>query len=105
MSDKAREMLDWVEQEMYDRLADPKSRSEISPATLIRMMEVLRRSVSPTSETVVRRDPVEMMRALGLPLERQSHLLAGIMGITAEEAATLLNETDGRNTDGEEETF
>lgn len=99
MSDRAREMLEWVEQEMYERLSDPDQRAKISPNTLVRMREVLARSVSPESKPTEDVDPVEMVRALGLPYGRQVALLAKKLGVTSEEAATLLADTEG-NTDG-----
>lgn len=94
MSDRVRDMLGWAEDELYRRLEDPDERRKISPNTLIRMVEVLRRSASPDMGNDFKIDKVAVLRRSGLPPERQAELLATMEGVTSEEARSLLGDAE-----------
>ena len=85
-------------EELVRRMNDPEEIRKIPPLTLVRVADFLAGqsrgsglSLPATALTPV--SSLAFVRALGLPAVRQAELLAHLLGVTAEEAATMLEET------------
>lgn len=81
-----------AEQELVRRLMDPDEIKKITPATLVKMVEVLGRHTP--VERPEDRDPLTIVRTAGVPRARQIELLARLKGLTSEEATILLDAVD-----------
>ena len=100
MSDDVQRAITNAREELVRRLTDENEIRKIPPLMLVKVAEFLggSRGSSLTSivESAAARAPVEFVRSLGLPAVRQAELLAHLLGVTAEEAATMLEETDNK---------
>ena len=75
---------------------DPDEIRKIPPLTLVRVADFLAGQEARLYLSAPQAAPVSSLafvRALGLPDVRQAELLAHLLGVTAEEAATMLEET------------
>jgi hypothetical protein len=73
--------------ELERRILDEDERRKVPMPVLIRIIERYS-GETPLAGVIV--DPVEWARSLGVPADRQRDLLAARIGVTAEEAATLI---------------
>ena len=83
-------------EELVRRMNDPEEIRKIPPLTLVRVADFLAGQARGSGAILPQPTPVSSLafvRALGLPAVRQAELLAHLLGVTAEEAATMLVET------------